>query len=74
MDVFYAQNSIRIGVIYRPPGSDNISVELLEYMQLISQTSLPLAIFGDFNFPGINWESFEASTSLGQDIFFKQSD
>ncbi len=46
--------------------------KLVEYLKSASATTLPVAVYGDFNYPGINWETFEAPGYMGQDVFLEQ--
>ena len=56
---------IKVGVVYRPPSTNaSDSSDLSRIMRDQLQDCSSFVVFGDFNFPGINWEYMTSSTSM----------
>ena len=72
LDVHKGSNSIRLVLIYRPPHhSTGMPEEMLTYIEQASQTVKPIAVFGDFNYPSLNFENCTTSSYMGQDLFLE---
>ena len=55
----YDASKLLIGTIYRSPNSDpNNDAELFAFINTVSSlNNMQLILVGDFNFPGIDWNS-----------------
>ncbi len=71
LDLFHGKQSLRIILIYRPPHGTEPGMPqmLLTYIETAMSHERPTVIFGDFNYPTINWASLTAVSYLGQNIF-----
>ena len=60
-----SHDTLLVGVIYRSPGSLDINNALLNQTitDAVSLRHSHLLLLGDFNFPGINWDSWSTPTS-----------
>ncbi len=74
LDLVVPCGKIRLVNIYRPPGAaQGMPDALVSYIEGALQDKIPTIIFGDFNYPNINWENCTASSkSMGQDLFLEQ--
>ena len=72
LDVYKGTKSIQFVLIYRPPNNTaGMPEEMLSYIEQASQTDKPIAVFGDFNYPSIDFEKCTASSYMGQDLFME---
>ncbi len=73
LDIVVPNGKIRLVNIYRPPGTIQGMPEfLISYLEGAVQDKVPTLIFGDFNFPNINWDDCTTTTkSMGQDKFLE---
>ena len=53
------RNCINVGVFYRPPNSKT-EVDEVMFKQFHAISKNKAVILGDFNYPGINWDSLHA--------------
>lgn len=59
--------SLRVGLIYRcPTNFDSMPAKLLEHLEVNNSTNEPTVIFGDFNYPKIDWDNTTASDAKQQ--------
>ncbi len=74
LDIVVPSGKTRLINIYRPPGAlKGMPEALVSYIEGAMQDKIPTLIFGDFNYPNINWEDCVASSkSMGQDIFLER--
>ncbi len=74
LDLVVPNGKTRLINIYRPPGHvEGMPEVLLAYIESAVQDKIPSIIFGDFNYPNINWENCIAnSTFMGQNLFVEQ--
>ncbi len=74
LDLVARNGKTRLVVIYRPPGaSEGMPEALVSYIEGAMHDKIPTIIFGDFNYPNINWEACVANSKfMGQDIFVEQ--
>ncbi len=59
---------VRLGLVYAPPATQ--SENLIKYLEPLFNDSIPTALFGDFNYPDINWVNGSAPPKFGQENFF----
>ncbi|MCP4487008.1 MAG: hypothetical protein GY820_06775, partial [Gammaproteobacteria bacterium] len=66
-------HSIRVVIIYRSPSYLGLPSELLSYLELALDVAFPVVVFGDFNFPHINWEAYSptAGSSHATNVFLQ---
>jgi hypothetical protein len=65
VDIFCEGVKTRVGVVYRPPTNDTVYAEaLINDLEAAMSVDCPKLIVGDFNAPGIDWDTF-ACTGLG---------
>lgn len=64
IDIFVNNEKIRIGVTYRPP-SYNVqkSADFIQFIRSILENDTKFCLFGDFNFPNIDWDTYSAATA-----------
>ncbi len=74
LDLIMPNGKIRLLNIYRPPGAfHNTPNELVAYIENAMVDKIPIVIFGDFNFPNIDWENYNSkSTYMGQTYLLKK--
>jgi hypothetical protein len=57
--------------VYRPPRTDKINDEMLfQHLKSLSETHKHLLIFGDFNFPEVEWAISKAPSGTGSASLF----
>ena len=62
IDIKTSNSSLRIGIVYRPPTmTTENSTNLCNVLRNQLENSRQYVVFGDFNFPGINWLSTSPS-------------
>ncbi len=74
LDLIVPNGKTRLINIYRPPGAnEGMPDALVSYIESAMQDKIPTLIFGDFNYPNINWEDCVANSKfMGQDIFVER--
>ena len=56
---------LRTGVVYRPPNANlESSNDMFQFLVTHFDNAKNYVIYGDFNFPDINWESFTCSNNI----------
>ncbi|MCP4977948.1 MAG: hypothetical protein GY931_17510 [Maribacter sp.] len=64
------QKTIKIGVIYRPPGhAENIPDKLITLLENQIDVSVPTIVASDFNYGHIDWQNCTATRQYGQEKF-----
>ncbi len=64
------QKTIKIGVIYRPPGhAENMPDKLITHLENQIDVSVPTIVAGDFNYGHIDWQNCTATRQYGQEKF-----
>ncbi len=74
LDLVLPNGKTRLVNVYRPPGAvQGMPEALVTYVERSMQENIPTIVFGDFNYPNINWEACIANSRfMGQDIFVEQ--
>ncbi len=68
VNLFLGENiRVRLGLCYSPPATN--SETLIKHLEPILNDPIPTAIFGDFNYPDIDWEKISAPPRFGQENF-----
>ncbi len=58
---------VRLGLVYSPPATNSES--LIKYLEPILNDPISTAIFGDFNYPDIDWVNNNSPPKYGQEKF-----
>lgn len=62
--LFFENECLVIGVVYRPPGEDvKVLEELKAFIASLISQNTKLILCGDFNLPGIDWNTFSATNN-----------
>jgi hypothetical protein len=59
------EDKINFGLFYRPPNNSTDSDRLL-YDQVVSFSKTKCVIAGDFNYPGLNWQTMQADNQSSE--------
>jgi len=69
-------DSLLVGVVYRSPGTRTTDTQNSNMMAMISEAvgkkTSHVLIMGDFNFPGIDWNSLTSSASSQEQLFLEE--
>ena len=67
VDLKNSELKVRLCVVYRPPSFDLTETRtLIEYIKRHTLISTNVCIVGDFNMPGIDWESYLCTDAIGR--------